>query len=39
MIRPAGTVMVQLQLLFAEKLFGKLGLEKYPVDPLRTSPG
>ena len=39
MIRPAGTVMFQEQLLFVGKLLGKLGLEKNPLDPSRLSPG
>ena len=39
MIRPAGTVMFQVQSLFVGKLLGKLGLAKYPLDPLRDSPG
>ena len=39
MIRPAGTVMFQVQLPFVGKSFGKLGLEKNPLDPLRKSPG
>ena len=29
----------QVQSLFAGKLFGKLGLQKNPLEPLRTSPG
>ena len=39
MTRPAGTVMFQVQSLFRGKLLGKLGLEKNPLDPLRSSPG
>ena len=39
MIRPAGTEMFQVQSLFVEKLLGKLGLEKNPLDPLRKAPG
>ena len=39
MMRPVGIVIFQVQLLLAEKLFGKLGLEKNPLDPLRMSPG
>ena len=39
MIRPAGTVMFQVHSLFVGKLRGKLGLAKYPLDPLRDSPG
>ena len=38
-IRPSGTVIFQVQLLFVEKLFGKFGLEKNPLDPSRKSPG
>ena len=39
MMLPVGTVMFQVQLLFAVKLFGKLGLVKNPLVPLRKSPG
>ena len=39
MMRPVGTVMFQVQLLFAVKPFGKLGLVKNPLVPLRKSPG
>ena len=38
-MRPVGTVIFQVQLLFAEKLFGKFGLANNPLDPLRKSPG
>ena len=39
MMRPVGTVIFQVQLLFAGKLFGKFGLVNNPLDPLRKSPG
>ena len=38
MIFPLGTVIFQIQSLFAGKLFGKLGLQKNPLEPLRKSP-
>ena len=38
MVLPVGTVIFQVQLLFAIKLFGKLGLVKNPLVPLRNSP-
>ena len=34
MMRPIGTVIFQVQLLFEGKLFGKLGLVKNPLDPV-----
>ena len=39
MMRPVGTVIFQVQFLFAGKLFGKFGLVNNPLDPLRKSPG
>ena len=39
MIFPPGTVIFQVQSLFAGKLFGKLGLQKNPLDPFMKSPG
>ena len=39
MIRLAGTVIFQVQLLWLGNLFGKLGLVKNPADPLRNFPG
>ena len=38
MMRPTGTVIFQIQLLFLSKLLGKLGLKKNPLDPLMDSP-
>ena len=38
MMLPVGTVIFHVQLLFTEKLFGKLGLVKNPLVPLRNSP-
>ena len=35
---PLGTGIFQVHLLYRGKLFGKLGLEKDPFDPVRTSP-
>jgi len=37
MMYPLGTVIFQVCLLFCGKLFGKLGLEKIPLDPIRKS--
>lgn len=38
-MNPLGTVMFQVQSLFAGKSFGKFGLEKNPLDPVRKAPG
>ena len=39
MIFPPGTVIFQVQFLFASKLLGKLGLEMWPLVALMDSPG
>ena len=38
MMYPLGTVIFQVQLVFGGKSFGKLGLVKNPLDPVRDSP-
>ena len=38
MMYPLGTVIFQVQLMFGGKLFGKLGLVKNPLDPVRDCP-
>ena len=38
-MNPLGTVIFQVQVLFAGKLFGKSGLQNNPLDPVRNTPG
>ena len=38
-MNPLGTVIFQVQSLFAGKLLGKFGLENNPLDPVRKAPG
>ena len=38
MMYPLGTVMFHIHLLYLGKLFGKFGLAKKPLNPVRMSP-